>query len=145
MTGATGIGPEEADDVLELLDELDGLLSRAKPVPLSAQIRVESDAVFGRLDRLRASLPSAVKDARETVKRRQELLSETRRECDRLVSDAREQASGELAPSVTFRRAERRADEILADARRVAHRNQLEIDAWAEQILPVSTPTSTVC
>jgi len=129
------MAPHEMDDVLVLLDELEDLLSRAKPVPLSDQVRVERDAVFRLLDRLRAALPDAVKDARQTVKQREELVSETQRDCDQLLSDAREQASRELSPSVTFRLAERRADEILADARRVAHENQLDVDVWADQIL----------
>ena len=127
-------------DVLALLDELDELLSSAKSVPLSEQVRLERTEVFALLDRIRASLPDAVKEARRIVKQREELLVETRRECERLHAEAGEQASRETSEMAVYRMAERRADEILVDARRVTHEQQLSVDEWADRILATLDP-----
>jgi hypothetical protein len=48
-------------NILELIDQLDELVHRAKPIPLSKQVRVDRDEVNAILDRLRATLPEAIK------------------------------------------------------------------------------------
>jgi hypothetical protein len=46
-------GPSEA---AALLDELDELVHRAKPIPLTTQIRIERREIYDLLDRLRSAL-----------------------------------------------------------------------------------------
>jgi cell division septum initiation protein DivIVA len=122
-------------DVLALLDELEDVFSSAKGVPLSDQLRVAPDEVNALLDGIRASLPGAVKEARQVVKQRETIISETNRDCQRLLDAAREDAVQEASPGALVRIAERHADKIVASARRSAHEQQLEFDEWAEAIL----------
>jgi hypothetical protein len=129
-----GAGDGERD-VLVQLDELEELLSSAKGVPFSDQLRIDPDDVYVLLDEIRALLPDAVREARQIVKRRETIILETNRDCQRLLDAAREGAAHEASPSALVRIAERRADEILGDARRSAHEQQLAFDTWAEGIL----------
>ena len=48
-------------NVLELIDQLDDLVHRGRPVPLRNQVRVDRDEINAILDRLRATLPEAIK------------------------------------------------------------------------------------
>ncbi|HEV3408123.1 MAG TPA: hypothetical protein VG079_05495, partial [Gaiellaceae bacterium] len=62
-------------------------------------------------------------------------LAEAKREVDRLLQEAREQAVREASQTEIVKIAERQAQEIIDDARREAREMRLEIEDWADQIL----------
>ena len=122
-------------DVLVLIDRLDDLLHNAKAVPLTNQVRIDRDEIFGILDEMRATIPEEVKQARWIVKERQEMLGEAKREVDRLLAEAREQALREASQTEIVKIAERQAQDIVGEARRTAWKTKLEMDDWADSIL----------
>ena len=63
------------------------------------------------------------------------MLAEAKRECDRIVQDAREQAMREASQTEIVKLAERQAQEIVDDARRQARETRLEMEDWADGIL----------
>jgi vacuolar-type H+-ATPase subunit H len=63
------------------------------------------------------------------------MLAEAKRECDRLLGEAREQAAREASQTEIVRLAERQAQEIIDEARRDARETRLEIEDWADGIL----------
>ncbi|HEV2074649.1 MAG TPA: hypothetical protein VGR10_00250, partial [Thermoleophilaceae bacterium] len=63
-------------DVLILLDKLDDLIYEAKPIPMTDQVRVQRDEVYGLLDQIRLVLPEEIKQARWIVEERHELRAE---------------------------------------------------------------------
>lgn len=122
-------------DVLVLIERLDGLVQKAKAVPLSEQVRLDRDEIFELLDEMRATIPDEVKRARLVVKERQQTLAEAAREAERLVAEAREQATRARGRTEIVRIAERRADELVADARRRANVLLSEAEEWADGTL----------
>src|SRR6266704_2778982 len=91
-------------DVLVLIDKLDDTIHNAKPVPLMAdQVRVDKEEIYDILDQMRATIPEEIKQARWIVKERQEMLAEAKREVDRLLAEAREQAVLEADVAQPFR------------------------------------------
>src|SRR5919201_981901 len=73
---------------------------------------------------MRATIPEEIKQARWIVKERQEMLAEAKRECDRLIGEAREQAVREASQT-----------EIVKLAGRQARETRLEMEDWADGIL----------
>lgn len=122
-------------DVLELIEELDARLAEAPPVPFSDQVRIERDDVFEILDRIRSGFPVELKDARRTVKQREELMAETRRECERMLESGRARAARESSPLAVEHLAERQAAGLLADARRTGRALRHDVDEWLDEIL----------
>jgi cell division septum initiation protein DivIVA len=122
-------------DVLDLIDELDACVSEAPVVPFSDQVRIEREELFEIVDRIKAALPVEAKDARRLVKQREELLGETRRECERLLESGRARAARELSPAAVDHLAERHASALLADARRMGRGLRHEVDEWLDEIL----------
>jgi len=55
--------PWDAKPILRLIDEVDAALRRAKPIPLTDQVRVDSDELYEILDRMRDTLPRVVHGA----------------------------------------------------------------------------------
>src|ERR671937_839288 len=111
-------------DVLVLIDKLDDLVHNAKAVPLTDQVRIDREEIYDILDQMRATIPEEIKQARWIVKERQEMLAEAKRECDRLIGEAREQAVREASQT-----------EIVKLAGRQARETRLEMEDWADGIL----------
>jgi hypothetical protein len=63
------------------------------------------------------------------------MLAEAKRECDRLIGEAREQAVREASQTEIVRIAEKQAQEIVEEARRQARETRLEMEDWADGIL----------
>ena len=65
--------------------------------PLTDQVRLDREEIYEILDQMRATIPEEIKQARWIVKERQEMLAEAKRECDRIIQEAREQAMREAS------------------------------------------------
>ena len=62
-------------------------------------------------------------------------VSSAKRECDRILGEAREQAAREASQTEIVKLAERQAQEIIDEARRSARETRLEMEDWADSIL----------
>src|SRR5918999_3426726 len=103
-------------DVLVLIDKLDDVVHNAKAVPLTDQVRIDREEIYEILDQMRATIPEEIKQARWIVKERQEMLAEAKRECDRIVQEAREQAIREASQTEIVRLAERQGGDNVEGA-----------------------------
>jgi len=112
-------------DVLVLIDKLDDLVHNAKAVPLTDQVRIDREEIYDILDQMRATIPEEIKQARWIVKERQEMLAEAKRECDRLIGEAREQAMREASQTEIVKLAERQSQDIVEEARRDARETRV--------------------
>src|ERR1700756_1572487 len=113
-------------DVLVLIDKLDDLVHNAKAVPLTDQVRIDREEIYDILDQMRATIPEEIKQARWIVKERQEMLAEAKRECDRLIGEARGAAGRGAAQTGVVKLPEPQAGEIVDDARRQARETRVE-------------------
>jgi hypothetical protein len=103
-------------DVLELIDELRGLVLGAKRVPLRDRVRVDKKKLYDGLDEVRSTVPEEVRQARWIVTEREEMLAEAKREAERMIEDARGRRT-QLAPGMrSVARLSVRQD-IIDDAR----------------------------
>jgi hypothetical protein len=51
-----------ASEALQLLDQLDNVISKAKAVPLTNQVRVDREQVYDLLDQLRAAIAAVTNE-----------------------------------------------------------------------------------
>src|SRR2546423_13080646 len=113
-------------DVLVLIDKLDDLVHNAKAVPLTDQVRIDREEIYDILDQMRATIPEEIKQARWIVKERQEMLAEAKRECDRILGEAREQAGREAPPTEIVKLAPRPGQENLDRGQRPARETRAQ-------------------
>ena len=52
-------------ETLVLIDKLDDILHKARPVPLTDQVRVDKHEIYDILDRMRAAFPEDVRQGRQ--------------------------------------------------------------------------------
>jgi cell division septum initiation protein DivIVA len=127
--------PSPQDVLATVSSRLDDLVHNAKAVPLTDQVRLDREEIYEILDQMRATIPEEIKQARWIVKERQEMLAEAKRECDRIIQEAREQAIREASQTEIVRLAERQAEDIVDESRRQARETRLEMEDWADSIL----------
>ncbi len=122
-------------DVLALIDKLDDLVHNARTVPFSDKVAIEREEIYELLDQMRSTIPEEIKQSRWIVKERQEMLAEAKREADRLVADARDQAAQEASQQEIVKRAEREAAQILEEARVREREVRLGAEDYADEVL----------
>jgi cell division septum initiation protein DivIVA len=122
-------------DVLELIDEIRGLVHAAKRVPLSDQVRVDKEKLDGLLDRMRSTIPEEIKQARWIVTEREEMLAEARREAERILEEVPGRQAQLVAEHQLIRHAERAAGAIIEDARAREREIRLGAEDYAAEIL----------
>jgi cell division septum initiation protein DivIVA len=122
-------------DVLVLIDKLDDQLHKARPVPLTDQVRVDKQELYEIIDQMRATIPDEIRQARWIVKERQEMLAEARREADRIVGEAKEEKDRLVAEEEVMRLAERQAEQIIEDARSREREIRLGAEDYADDVL----------
>ena len=122
-------------DVLELIDELRGLVHGAKQVPLRDEVRVGKKKLYDLLDQMRSTIPEEIKQARWIVKEREEILADAKREAERIVVEARERQTQLVAEHQLVHTAERAAQDIIDDTRVREREIRLGADDYAAEIL----------
>jgi hypothetical protein len=118
-----------------LIAKLEDLVTHARSVPMSNQIRIDRDEIDDILSQISATIPEEIKQARWIVKERQEMLAEAKREAERLINEARDEAVREASQQEIVKIAERQAEEILEEARAKERQLRLSSEDYADEIL----------
>jgi cell division septum initiation protein DivIVA len=122
-------------DLLALLDELEGYLSDAGRIPLTGKIMVSEEEVFEIIDRLRRAIPETLHQAQRTNRERDRLMQQAREEGEAIVQEARAYAEKLVRESAITQHAQEEADRILDEARRVSREIRVGAREYADDLL----------
>ncbi len=112
-------------DLLALLDELEGFLAESGRIPLTGRLLVNEQEAFELIDRLRQCIPEALHQAQKLTRERERLMSQAREEGEHLINESRAYAEKLTRESVIVQRAQELADHMLDDARRMGREMRL--------------------
>lgn len=134
--GATAAqGFEEPAGVGAILEELVGVVERAKAMPLSSSAIIARDEVLELLHEALAELPGELHRARRLLQDRDEVRSRAELEATELLDEARAQAAHLVQRTEVVRQARNQADRVLADAQSEARRIRHEADDYVDRKL----------
>ena len=122
-------------DVLELIDELRGLVNGAKQVPLTDQLRVDKKKLYDLVDQMRSTIPEEIRQARWIVKEREQMLADAKREAERILEEGRERQTQLASRHELIRHAERAAQDIIDDTRALEREIRLGAEEYTVEIL----------
>ncbi len=122
-------------DVQALLERLRVIIETAKPLPLSASVRVDRDELLELLDLALTRLPDELKQARWLLKEREEFLAKSQREADDIVDAARTRAERMVQRTEIVREAERVAQTIVDAAQQRSSQMRHEAEDYIDQKL----------
>jgi len=139
--------PQGADPtVIDLVDQLEELVSTGRRVPFTAGVVVNEDEVLELIDRTRLGLPDELMQARHLLEDQRRVVLEAEQEAERILSRAEAEAArmvGEAEARVAVmvgdhaiaEQAREHAATVLADAEERGAKTCSEADAYAREVM----------
>lgn len=117
-------------DILQLIDRLEELFNESKSIPLTRNVMVDEDRMLDIIDQMRIAIPEEVKKAQQLLGQRDRVLAQAQEEANRTLEIARQKADQLTSKEVVMQEAQRRADQILVQARADAENVRSEADDY---------------
>ncbi|MHA6562592.1 hypothetical protein ACX3UL_02190, partial [Actinomyces urogenitalis] len=127
--------PDAGDDLLAILSELDSLISGSRTMPMSASAIVNREEALDLIDRARRAVPRAVHRAEDIVADADAVAAQGRKESERLIRHAHEEAERLVSSENVVRQANDRADAIIAAAEERAAQLRHGADDYCDRTL----------
>ncbi len=102
----------QQNGIYDLLRALEEALDKGFPLLSNYLVVVKRDVVESLLDRIYASLPTEVQDARSLLRRRDEIQHEAQQRAEKIINDAQNEASRILSESDLLLAVQKEADKI---------------------------------
>lgn len=103
-------------DIQHLIDSLEEMVGESRRLPIGGSVMLDRARLLDLIDQMRAAVPAEVRDARQVLQRRDEIVTAARTEARRVVEEARREAELLLQDHELVRAAEQQAREILRQA-----------------------------
>jgi hypothetical protein len=116
--------PEQDEDVDALVDELETLFTDARRVPFGRRLMIDEERALDLVDRLRAAIPGALRQAHRVLE-----------EQDRILNEARDQARRMLHERGLMAELEIERERMIAQADQESERITMEADAYVRGVL----------
>lgn len=117
-------------DILQLIDRLEELFNDAKAVPFTHNVVVDEDKMLELIDQMRIAIPEEVKKAQQLVAQRDRVMAQAQEEANRTLQIARDKADQLVQKDIVTQEVQRRADQILAQARAEAEGVRTDADNY---------------
>ena len=102
----------------DLILQLQDLVNDAKSMPFSGgKVLVNSEEIYDIIDQIQDSMPAEVRQAKNIVADRKQIITEANRESENIIRAAEERRKVMLNQSEIVREAQAKAREIIEDAK----------------------------
>lgn len=120
------------DDMLELMDET---LEDAFTMPLIGKRMVDAEKLQGIIDDIRLKMPSEIRQARNIVQDRAEIVETARREAEEIIKKAEKRAEAMTSEQEIVKRSQQKAAEILQSAQQHSKEIRQSAKNYCERVL----------
>jgi vacuolar-type H+-ATPase subunit H len=139
--------PQSTDPtVIDLVDQLEELVSTGRRVPFTAGVVVNEDEVLELIDRTRLGLPDELMQARHLLEDQRRVVVEAEQEAERILTRAETEAARIVAEAearvavmvgdhAIAEQAREHAATVLADAEERGAKTCSEADAYAREVM----------
>lgn len=118
-------------DILELVDRLEELFNEGRAVPFTHSVIVDEDRFLDIIDQMRMTIPDEVRKAQQLLAQRERILAQAKEEAQRTIQLAQQKREEMLSEHRLVEEAQRKAAQIIAQARADADRIRREADQYA--------------
>lgn len=127
----------QQSNIYNLLGQLEENLDKGFPLLSSYLVVVKKDTVEALLDKIYASLPTEVQDARALLRRRDEIQHEAQQRAEKLIRDSQAEAARLLSESELMQKAQiefqRIQEQVMAECEAIKRKALEEADAIRAQ------------
>ena len=129
-------------NIEEILDMLDELLDRAWNLPLSGgRCVIDAEKVRDLIDDIRLNMPAEIKQAKQIVADRADIISVAKKEAEDIVRKAEDRAKALVEQEEITKQAQTRATEILTQAQAKSREMRQASQEFAETMLKSTEET----
>jgi hypothetical protein len=118
-------------DILHLIDRLEELFNNSRPIPLTHNVIVDEDKFLDIIDQMRISVPEEVKKAQQVFSQKDRVMAQAQEEANRTLQLAREKADTMVEKEGLVQDAQRRASQIVDQAKMDAENIKIGADQYA--------------
>jgi vacuolar-type H+-ATPase subunit H len=122
-------------DILQLIDRLEELFNESKSIPLTRNVMVDEDRMLDIIDQMRIAIPEEVKKAQQLLGQRDRVLAQAQEEANRTLDLARQKADQLASKEMVMQEAQRRAEQIVSQARADAENTRGDADDYVMRSL----------
>jgi vacuolar-type H+-ATPase subunit H len=127
---------EDMQYISGVLDELEAIVQDASGVPMrKGRAVIDRSDLLVMLDELRGSLPPELAEAEEIRRECGAIVAAAEEEAERIIEDAGHRADAMAPDTELYRRAQRRADEIIDGAERYAEEVANGADVYRDRVM----------
>jgi len=120
----------------ELILQLQDIIGEAKSMPFSGgKVMVSSDEVYDIIDQIQDAMPAEVRQAKNIVADRKQILAEANRESENIIRAAEERKKAMLNQNEIVREAQAKAKEILDDAKQKSAEIRKAANVYVDSIM----------
>lgn len=120
----------------DLILQLQDVINEAKSMPFSGgKVVVSSDEIYDIIDQIQDAMPAEVRQAKNIVADRKQILSEANRESESIIRAAEERKKAMLNQNEIVREAQAKAKEIVDDAKQKSAEIKKAANVYVESII----------
>jgi regulator of protease activity HflC (stomatin/prohibitin superfamily) len=117
-------------DILQLIDRLEELFNESRALPFTHNVMVDEDRMLELIDQMRIAIPEEVKKAQQLIAQRDRVMAQAQEEANRTLALAREKADALTQKDSIAVEAQRRAEQIKAQALIDAENTRADADNY---------------
>jgi len=122
--------------VEDILEQVDDMIDKAVTLPLTGgKCLVEAERLRNMVDEIRASLPGEVRQAKNIVADRGQIITDAKKEAESIVRAAEDRARRMVAEEEIVKLAQARATEVLTGAQQKSREMKKSAFDFAEEVL----------
>jgi len=122
-------------DVIKLLDEMEEIIDSGSRIPLIGKVLLDAEALLEYMDRIRASLPEEIKQAKFVNMEKEKVIQEAQRRAEKLLEDAGNQARKIISEDQIMRQVQIEAEELLQQSRKTSSEIKQGAKVYANDVL----------
>jgi cell division septum initiation protein DivIVA len=117
-------------DILHLIDRLEELFNESRALPFTNNVIVDEDRMLDIIDQMRIAIPEEVKKAEQLLNQSERILAQAEEKANRTTALAEERAKEMTSQNALIQEAQRRAENIIEQARADAEATRREADLY---------------
>ena len=130
----------------DLILQLQDVINDAKSMPFSGgKVMVSSDEIYDIIDQIQDAMPAEVRQAKNIVADRKQILAEANRESENIIRAAEERKKAMLNQNEIVREAQAKAKEIVDDAKQKSAEIRKAANVYVDSIIRRTEGQETQC
>ena len=122
-------------DIQSLINEVEEIVDHGTKIPMTGKVLVDDAVIFELLDRLRASLPEEITNAKWVLKERQRIIDEAQAEAQKLLEQGKNYIDKMALENEVVKQAQDYGEDIAKQAQTFAREVKTGAVQYADEML----------